>query len=46
MRAKIQNIDDLRAEIQRLSLVRVEMETDLKIEAEKIKMPFLFCDTF
>ena len=45
MRAKIQNIDDLRAEIQRLSLVRVEMETDLKIEAEKItakiKAPFL-----
>jgi hypothetical protein len=36
MRTKIQNIDDLRAEIERLGQVRVEMETDLKIEVEKI----------
>ena len=36
MKAKIQNIEDLRAEIDRLGQVRVEMETDLKIEAVKI----------
>ena len=36
MRTKIQNIDDLRAEIERLGQVSVEMETDLKIEVEKI----------
>lgn len=45
MRAKIQNIDDLRAEIERLSRVQIEIESDLKIEAEKItakiKAPFL-----
>ena len=36
MKANIQNIEDLRAEIERLGQVRVEMETELKIEAYKI----------
>lgn len=36
MRTKIQNIEDLRAEIDRLGQIRLEMETDLKIEAVKI----------
>lgn len=36
MRGKIQNIDDLRTEIERLSQIRSEMETDLKVEAAKI----------
>jgi hypothetical protein len=36
MRTKIQNIDDLREEVIRLGVKRVEMETDLKIEVDKI----------
>lgn len=36
MKANIQNTEDLRAEIERLGQVRVEMETELKIEAYKI----------
>jgi len=36
MRTKIQNIDDLREEVIRLGVKRSEMETDLKIEVEKI----------
>ncbi len=36
MRIKIQNIDDLRAEFIRLEVVRTEIETELKIEAQKI----------
>jgi hypothetical protein len=44
MRTKIQNTDDLQAEIERLDRVRIEMEAGLKIEAEiiiaKIKAPF------
>lgn len=35
MRIKIQNIDDLRAEFIRLEVVRTEIETELKIEAQK-----------
>ena len=45
MRTKIQNIEDLRAEIDRLGQVRLEMETELKIEvvkiSAKITAPFL-----
>lgn len=45
MRTKIENIDDLRAEIDRLSQDRVLLEADLKHQAEnivaKIKAPFL-----
>ena len=36
MRTKIQNIDDLRAEVARLEVARTEIETELKIEAQKI----------
>lgn len=36
MRTKIQNIDDLREEVIRLGVKRTEMETDLKIEVQKI----------
>lgn len=36
MREKIENINDLRAEIERLSLIRSELETDLKVEVAKI----------
>ena len=36
MRTKIQNIDDLRAEVVRLEVARTEIETELKIEAQKI----------
>ena len=36
MRTKIQNIDDLREEVIRLGVKRTEMESDLKIEVEKI----------
>jgi hypothetical protein len=44
MRTKIQNIDDLKAEIERLGRVRIDMEAELKMEANiiraKIKAPF------
>jgi hypothetical protein len=36
MRIKIQNIDDLREEVVRLEVVRTEIETELKVEAQKI----------
>jgi hypothetical protein len=36
MRTKIQNIEELRAEMEFLGLKRVEMEKDLKIEAQKL----------
>jgi hypothetical protein len=36
MRIKIQNIDDLREEVVRLQVVRTEIETELKIEVQKI----------
>ena len=36
MRIKIQNIDDLREEVVRLEVVRTEIETELKNEAQKI----------
>jgi hypothetical protein len=36
MRIKIQNIDDLREEVVRLEVVRTEIETELKIEVQKI----------
>ena len=36
MRTKILNIDDLRAEVARLEVARTEIETELKIEAQKI----------
>jgi hypothetical protein len=36
MRTKIQNIDDLREEVIRLGVVRTEMESELKIETQKI----------
>jgi len=36
MRIKIQNIDDLREEVVRLEVVRTEIETELKDEAQKI----------
>jgi hypothetical protein len=36
MGIKIQNIDDLREEVVRLEVVRTEIETELKVEAQKI----------
>jgi hypothetical protein len=36
MTIKIQNIDDLRTEVVRLEVFRTEIETELKIEAQKI----------
>lgn len=36
MRAKIQNIDDLRQEVTRLEVIRTEMESELKTETQKI----------
>ena len=36
MRIKIQNIDDLREEVVRLEVVRTEIETELKIDVQKI----------
>ena len=36
MRIKIQNINDLREEVVRLEVVRTEIETELKIEVQKI----------
>jgi hypothetical protein len=36
MRTKIQNIDNLRQEISRLGLVRTVLESELKIETQKI----------
>ena len=36
MRAKIQNIDDLREEVTRLEVIRTEMESELKTETQKI----------
>jgi hypothetical protein len=45
MRTKIQNIDDLREEIIRLGVVRTELESELKIETQKItsrlRMPLM-----
>lgn len=45
MRTKIQNIDDLREEVIRLGVIRTELETDLKIETQKIasriRLPFI-----
>jgi len=38
MRAKIQNIDDLREEVTRLEVIRNEMESELKIETQKIML--------
>lgn len=36
MGIKIQNIDDLREEVVRLEVVRTEIKTELKVEAQKI----------
>lgn len=36
MRAKIQNIDDLREEVTRLQVIRTEMESEIKTETQKI----------
>ena len=36
MRAKIQNIDDLREEVTRLEVIRTEIESELKTETQKI----------
>ena len=40
MRAKIENIDDLRSEISRLRIQRVELENDFLQVSEKIKARF------
>ena len=42
MKTKIQNIDDLRLEILRLRLKRVEQENDLQLEAQKITAQFRY----
>lgn len=36
MRTKIQNIDDLREEVLRLGVKRTELESDLRVESQKI----------
>ncbi|MHB1176785.1 MAG: hypothetical protein ACYCZO_00465 [Daejeonella sp.] len=40
MRAKIQNIDDLRSEIRRLRMRRLENENDLQLLSDKISEKF------
>lgn len=45
MRAKIQNIDDLREEVTRLEVARTEMESELKTETQtiisKLRVPLM-----